>query len=351
MRVVRVTLRAGLAGLAVLAPGPLGAQTANPDNPHGVLPAGLDCGACHVAVVWSALRKPIAYDHRNAGFPLDGRHGATACVGCHLDLRFDGPDIGPTQCSSCHLDVHQGSLTGGCMSCHNTTSFQEAGTLDQHARTRFPMDGAHIRLSCVQCHRQDAGGIFTPIAPECLACHEADYPRGHADLGSGTVDTRCEFCHRTSSWSGATFNHATTGIALAGAHATAPCAACHNPADNSLLFRTPANDQDCVACHQADYDAAHTGSAFPTTCASCHGPSTWLGATFNHSSFFPTVSGKHAGKWQTCQQCHPVQGDYSVFTCMSAGCHSQAGTDRDHSNVSGYAFDPLKCLACHPTGD
>jgi hypothetical protein len=110
-----------------------------------------------------------------------------------------------------------------------------------------------------------------------------------------------------------------------------------------------ASQDDCVACHQADYNAQHTGSGFPTSCKDCHTVNSWDGATFNHDLFFPINSGSHQGKWSNCQQCHPNAADYSVFTCLT--CHSRAETDPDHDQVSGYSYDSLRCLACHPRGD
>jgi hypothetical protein len=139
------------------------------------------------------------------------------------------------------------------------------------------------------------------------------------------------------------------GFALVGAHAAEPCTSCHVPPDGHVPWN-PANQNDCVACHQADYNAEHTGSGFPTTCTNCHTVNTWTGAVFNHdASFFPIYSGNHQGKWSNCQQCHPSAGDYSVFTCLT--CHSRTETDPDHLQVAGYSYDSLRCLACHPRGD
>ena len=53
------------------------------------------------------------------------------------------------------------------------------------------------------------------------------------------------------------------------------------------IFPVPAAPDDCVACHQADYDREHAGEGYPTTCALCHGVNDW-DADFRHDSdFFP----------------------------------------------------------------
>jgi hypothetical protein len=133
-----------------------------------------------------------------------------------------------------------------------------------------------------------------------------------------------------------------------GAHAAAPCTSCHVPPDGHVQW-TPASQNDCVACHQADYNLEHAGSGFPTTCTSCHTVNNW-NATFDHDAqFFPIYSGKHAGKWSTCQECHNNPAEFSTFTCLT--CHARGQTDLDHDQVPGYGYASVQCLACHPRGD
>jgi hypothetical protein len=117
-----------------------------------------------------------------------------------------------------------------------------------------------------------------------------------------------------------------------------------------LLFPEPAGQDDCVACHQSDYDGEHAGTGFPTTCLSCHTADTWEGATFDHDAlYFPIYSGTHREGWSDCADCHPAPGDFSAFTCLT--CHTRSETDPDHDEVTGYAYESSACLACHPTGE
>jgi hypothetical protein len=37
-----------------------------------------------------------------------------------------------------------------------------------------------------------------------------------------------------------------------------------------------------------------------------------------------------------------------VFSCTV--CHARAKTDADHKGENGYAYDSVRCYACHPNG-
>jgi hypothetical protein len=74
------------------------------------------------------------------------------------------------------VDPHQRQFgERGCEQCHDTRSFRIAAF--DHSRTRYPLDGAHIRVSCAACHRTESaadGKRFTrylPLRSECSACH------------------------------------------------------------------------------------------------------------------------------------------------------------------------------------
>jgi hypothetical protein len=112
----------------------------------------------------------------------------------------------------------------------------------------------------------------------------------------------------------------------------------------------PSGDQDCIACHAADYQREHTGSGFPTTCLTCHTVDSWEGADFaNHDAqFFPIYSGAHRGRWSSCQECHTQPDNYQVFSCTT--CHGQSETDGHHREVGNYRYDSNACYQCHPTG-
>ena len=193
--------------------------------------------------------------------------------------------------------------------------------------------------------------IVTPDSPkdrrDCMACHAPEYEAQH---GGSSTPTICLACHEGPSFSGA-LDHVTAsgGFELLGAHEALSCQSCHE-ADGTPKFPGVADDE-CIACHQADYDGQHGGSGFPTTCLECHTRDSFAGATFDHDAlFFPISSGKHQGKWSGCETCHTDPDDFSTFTCFSCHQHSQDRMDDKHSDVNGYSYDSAACYSCHPDG-
>ena len=194
--------------------------------------------------------------------------------------------------------------------------------------------------------------VVTPDGPkdrtDCNACHGDESVDQHGD--SNTPIT-CLQCHSGPTWTSGDFDHPTVanGFDLLGAHALISCASCHDP-DGSPKYPGVADDE-CVSCHQADYDGQHEGSGYPTTCLTCHTRDSWSGADFNHDlQFFPILSGKHQGKWGGCETCHIDPSDYTKFSCFACHPHDQDRMDDKHSEISAYVYDSDRCYACHPDG-
>jgi hypothetical protein len=334
-----------LFALWALAAAPAGA--AGQQSPHGRLPDGVDCPDCHTPQSWTPDPRTMTFDHeRTTGFPLRGRHRDAACRSCHLDLTFADPVLRGAECQTCHADVHRGAYVQRCSDCHNAVSFHDLPALAVHARSTFPLTGAHLQVACRACHVDDRLGAFTPLDPQCVACHATDAATASA-VDHTNFPPDCLRCHVTLDWTAhVRFDHPTVsgGFRLVGAHARIRCSSCHGP-DMEPLFQ-PADDQDCLACHVDDYDREHPGGSFPTTCLSCHTVETWGGATFDH----PLVAngfrllGAHARI--ACESCH-APADWSVpFTPSGdqdcVGCHA----DDYQAEHAGSGF-PTTCLTCH----
>ena len=366
--------------LLMTAPRALDAQEAV-TNPHGALPEGLDCSACHTDEGWRTLRSPLGFDHAKTGFALSGAHAQATCGQCHLDLRFDEPKVAPRECGSCHADVHEGHLVESCADCHTTQSFSDVHGEAIHARTSFPLTGAHRQITCEACHRDDVGGVFTTLPTECSACHEGAFRDAKApDHVDNAYPTTCTMCHSTVGWTDAPpFDHAAAarGFTLVGVHSLIRCSTCHQVPAYSLLFPKPTDENDCVACHRREYDNVHAGTGFPTTCLTCHASGNWDDGEFDHSTTsFPLVGAHHplscaechnpsnrldlkpAGP-DDCVACHQPDFDKAhggtVIPTTCTTCHSQttwAGATADHATLSGGftlvgVHRLLLCATCH----
>jgi hypothetical protein len=278
---------------------------------------GSRCEACHSVKTW----KDTTFNHDQARFPLTGSHQSALCSACHKRLTmYRGT---PTTCYACHRadDAHDGALGSDCSACHGTRTWQDA-TFD-HARTRFPLTGAHTTTRCAACH---PGNRYVNTPRTCVACHKGD------DAHDGSFGTACDACHSTRSWSGATVDHSKTAFPLTGAHRSVACVKCHR---NNTFAGTP---KACNACHTKP--GTHQPSSF-SACASCHSTRAWRPADFNAPHRFPTG---HRNAGGVCSRCHP--STWASYSCAS--CHSNAVMDEHHKEVADYSR--TTCAKCHPTG-
>jgi hypothetical protein len=317
--------------------------------PHAASGLSTDCAQCHDA---TAVRWGGGFNHSLTSFPLTGSHLTAPCASCHINGVFAGT---ARRCVGCHQQqfnatTNPNHVTFGisteCQTCHGTSAWRPA-TFD-HAKTQFPLTGAHMAVACDQCH---VNGQYQNLPTQCSGCHQNDYnavENPKHTLPSFSMD--CTVCHATTAWKPSTFNHGNTHFPLTGAHVTTSCALCHL---NSVYAGTPTS---CLGCHQQDYSNTtnpnHTAASFPTDCQTCHSTTAWSPSTWNHDSFFPISAGSHhsPGRWTTCADCHTVPTNYKAFSCVTCHDHSQSIMDPRHSGVSGYIFDSAACYRCHPRG-
>ena len=201
-------------------------------DPHAGAFDGKGCETCHGGEVWSPAAFGLARHDGESRFALTGAHRATPCVACHQSGEGAPPRFrieGAEDCRTCHRndDPHESAFgdarcevcheTGAflmedfdhdrdavrswiqactvchgqnqphgeqfpsreCRECHSTSGF---GIPDfDHSQSRFPLDGAHQKVSCDQCHRPegdpgDPGGDsvrYRPLDLTCAACHGA----------------------------------------------------------------------------------------------------------------------------------------------------------------------------------
>jgi hypothetical protein len=302
------------------------------------------CQACHGVNTWSQTN----FNHNATGFPLTGAHVTVLCASCHVNNNYN-LTAANAACSDCHMKDFQsttnpnhvlGGFSANCQTCHSTASWTNATF--NHALTGFPLTGAHLSVPCASCHTNNN---YNLTSTACINCHQTDFQNttnpGHV---AAAFPTDCTVCHSTSSWTGATFNHASTGFALTGAHVSVACASCH--VNNNYSLKSTA----CVTCHQIDYNNAvtpvnHIQLGFPTTCEVCHNAVAWTQGIFNHNNTPFPLTGAHVSV--PCASCH-VNNNYTTLPMICSGCHITDYNQTTNPNHSSAGW-PTSCDACHTT--
>ncbi len=261
------------------------------------------------------------------------------CKQCHVKFDRKGQD---RLCMDCHkeigADVRASSGFHGkkvqqqaCRVCHTEHKGREGRivVLDQkqfdHTLTNYALQGKHQKAECVKCHL--AGKKFRAAAHECNGCHKKD------DVHKGELGTKCESCHKESSWKEAKFDHDTARFPLTGKHPDVKCAECHK---NTNYRETPRN---CFGCHQKiDDQKGHKGQ-FGEKCESCHGTKLWKGSTFNHDADTKyLLRGKHGTA--KCVSCHT--GKLYAVVKLGKECYACHQKDDKHKDSLG-----KNCGNCH----
>ena len=167
------------------------------ENPHGKQFAASieegDCAACHTDAQHDFRITPFAHGLRT-NYALEGAHARAACDDCHVLRPFEVEgavtmvrqyEKTPTQCGACHTDPHRGQFAeygaDACSRCHVSFEKWKKIEFDHDKHSRFPLEGAHARATCTQCHlpsRQADGEsvlVYKPLETQCGSCH--DIPR------------------------------------------------------------------------------------------------------------------------------------------------------------------------------
>ena len=379
---------------------------------------GPACQGCHSLEEWRRLSAPEASRafHDRTRYPLRGAHATVACGACHGSgpgARFRGMAF--ERCTDCHADAHLGQLAaapaagpgrGTCDRCHGVEGWLPARfEVEDHARTAYPLVGAHRAVACALCHPKDPAlegeaaalrarpgaerraprvslaRLRIADARDCRSCHRdphaGQFPEQMAGRG-------CEACHGVAGWRPARFDHARTRLPLDGKHTHAACVACHRPAADGVV-RYAAAPVACAGCH-ADVHAGQLARGGTTDCARCHVTDGWRERLrFAHTRPFTSfaLEGKHR---VACEKCHPAaqaapgvtvrryrplpaacEGCHADFhrgafrtpdgATRCAACHSTAGwrpVTFDHLARAGFALEgrhrDAACSGCHPGG-
>ncbi len=342
------------------------------DSPHSqpflhsvsaqlALDVAASCAACHSE--HGTLQPFASYNvalsrelHGASGFELQAPHAEQACVDCHNPQ--SQPERLPNDCGACHAGPHGDQFLGGpfrgsdCLTCHAPSHFTPSiFNAQTHLPTGFELEAGHGQAGCADCHQVPSGqalGLtdFSAVENACSACH-VDVHRGQF-LGLASEPEACDICHQTTTFADLdrdAFDHGRrTGFELAGAHRSARCESCHQPAQEAdsfgrrfgrVLASPGVQASACINCH----DNVHVGPM--------------------------------ANSSESCDQCHNTQGfeqvdrdrfDHQARTGFElAAAHARAACETCHVPAAvpdesgrGFGFastiareDPARCSACH----
>lgn len=322
------------------------------------------CQQCHNFVDWKAINVS-QFDHSKTRYPLTGLHAQVQCAKCHTN----GPDgktqyvgIPFNQCSDCHKDPHRGSFPQGCQSCHNTSgwkkiSLQNLNERFDHSKTKFPLEGKHAGVDCVQCHA--SGDFKKPVAfQKCMDCHKDVHNGQFAKRPDGG---ECASCHNVQGWKPSTFTvkeHASSAYPLQGGHARLQCAQCHIPKGKDTLFKVKFDR--CTDCHSDRHAGQFAAAPYLNACERCHNLEGYKPSTFTiakHKETHFVLTGGHVAV--PCADCHKESAEFQPkpaakyhwnnLNCTS--CHSDPHKGQFQGRMREVRADgsTAGCEACHTT--
>lgn len=138
-----------------------------------------NCVRCHALTTWD----DVTFKHNLTNFELEGKHNKVECRACHFfelengstRQQFTGLSVA---CENCHDDIHfdqfRENNVNDCERCHSSENW--LAEKFNHNESRFKLDGEHLDLDCVQCHKPTDGLIQNYIIYKiedvtCASCH------------------------------------------------------------------------------------------------------------------------------------------------------------------------------------
>ncbi len=290
---------------------------------------GNKCAECHNEDGFRKVGGLDNFDHNRTDFALKGKHEAVDCKKCHVSEHMTDP-LPHNTCAECHKDFHEGQFAGlvtpppDCATCHTVDAFTESSyTLEQHNKSKFPLEGAHVATPCFACHLKETKWVFRKIGERCVDCHK--------DVHNGQIDAKwypnnaCDKCHVTSSWRDSQFDHSKTEFTLKGAHQKQDCRACHVPDLANKYGKFADLPSACSNCHEEVHHRQFEEKGV-TKCEKCHGNDEWKIAKFDHNKTAFVLDGQHAKV--SCEKCHKVK-------------------TVDNESFVQYKFESVACAVCH----
>ena len=140
-----------------------------------------NCEGCHNVNTWSDIK----FDHNRTTFRLEGKHTDQSCRQCHFKPGVDGSSsiqnfasLKTSGCTECHSDIHHNQFAvdykNDCAKCHGFSNWKPEKF--DHNNSRFKLDGSHIKVLCIKCHKTITEGEtsysnYKLKDIKCAACH------------------------------------------------------------------------------------------------------------------------------------------------------------------------------------
>ncbi|MBL0174444.1 MAG: cytochrome C [Ignavibacteria bacterium] len=332
----------------------------------------LECSSCHKEhhgrdfklIRWD----PAKFDHKQAGFVLEGKHAGKECRQCHQPKNIIQKEILKKsdaakkrtflglepECGTCHEDEHRGQLGKDCARCHNAEDWKK--NTFSHAKARFPLAGKHADVGCRKCHSEEKDGkvingdgaflkFRVAAFGQCSDCHE--------DKHKGAFGKDCADCHTPADWkavkiSRANFDHSKTKYPLTGKHGALQCSACHGTGD----FKKFAGKDlaSCLTCHKDFHQGQFAKHSDRGDCRRCHTVDGFKPSHYEASEHVDArfqLSGAHGAT--ACDRCHietTINGkktqcfSWESFACTT--CHADF-----HAGQFDAKMKERGCLTCH----
>jgi hypothetical protein len=279
---------------------------------------GGDCARCHTADGWRTSTYTAAA-HARSAYPLTGSHATVKCDACHKPAGAATKYRVPYRlCADCHHDVHEGQFANApCENCHTVDRFRPAKfTLAAHARTRFPLTGAHSAIACIDCHtrRPERPGTVAYKFKDftCEACHQDPHGgqfRTAVAAKLAAAPSGCVSCHTVDTWRNLSkFDHTATRFPLTGGHRAVACDLCHKATALSTGLRRAAfrdTARNCAGCHEDIHAGQFRAGNQQPECDACHNNTRWRVADFDHNKTSFKLIGAHAQV--ACKACHTTK--------------------------------------------
>ncbi|NOU48595.1 MAG: cytochrome C [Bacteroidales bacterium] len=317
---------------------------------------GKECVSCHndhhgrkFEVVRFQTDK---FDHKLAGYALEGAHAKKECKDCHKPENITNADVKKlkfttylgltTECLSCHVDYHQKTLSSSCLNCHDYEAFKPAPKFD-HNKAKFKLVGKHTEVACIDCHKkeQKAGKDYQVFAGlefnNCTACHK--------DAHENKFGQDCRQCHTEQSFHTIKgmkdFDHSKTNFKLEGKHTTVSCTLCHKTNLTDAL-----KHERCIDCHTDYHEKQFVKDGKTPDCNECHSVKGFVGSSYTIEKHalgnFP-LKGAHLAT--PCFVCHKKQVKWSFKKIGSqcVDCHENIHKDF----ISQKYYPNSDCKICH----